>query len=204
VERLLAPQPLEALGVGLVVSVVASVINFLTARVLLQVGRQHRSITLEADAHHLMTDVWTSAGVILGVAAVGVTGWWWLDPVLALLVALNIVWTGVQLVRRSADGLMDAALPPEQMQAIEAALAPYKQQGIAFHALRTRQGGARIFVSLHVLVPGGWTVKQGHDQLELIEADIRHHLPHAHVLTHLEPLEDPASMADQGLERERL
>lgn len=201
IERLLAPQPLEAVGIGLAVSVVAAIVNFLTARVLLAAGRAHQSITLEADAHHLLTDVWTSAGVIVGVAAVSLTGWLWLDPILALLVAANIVWTGVALLRRSAAGLMDAALPPEQQQAVETVLAGYTRQGLAFHALRSRQAGARVFISVHVLVPGSWTVQQGHDWLERIEADIRGVLPRAHVLTHLEPIEDPVSQEDQHLDR---
>lgn len=199
--RLLDPQPLEAVGIGLAVSVAASLVNLLTARVLLAAGRAHHSITLEADAHHLMTDVWTSVGVILGVGAVALTGWLWLDPVLALLVAANIVWTGVQLLRRSAAGLMDAALPPEQRQAVEAVLATYQAQGLGFHALRSRQAGARVFISVHVLVPGQWTVQQGHDLVEQIEADIRRALPRAHVLTHLEPIEDPLSQEDQSLDR---
>lgn len=199
--RLLDPQPLEAVGIGLAVSVAASIVNLLTARVLLAAGRAHHSITLEADAHHLMTDVWTSVGVIVGVGAVALTGWLWLDPALALLVAGNIVWTGVQLLRRSTAGLMDAALPPEQQQAVEAVLASYEAQGLGFHALRSRQAGARVFISVHVLVPGQWTVQQGHDLVEQIEADIRRALPRAHVLTHLEPIEDPLSQEDQCLDR---
>jgi len=201
IERLLHPQPVEQLGIGLAVSVVASIINFLTARALLAAGRQYRSITLEADAHHLMTDVWTSAGVIVGVGAVGLSGWLWLDPVLALLVAANIVWTGWRLLQRSAAGLMDVALPPEQHRAVVDILEGYRRQGTDFHALRTRQSGARSFVDVHVLVPGAWTVQCGHDLLEKLEADIRGALPHATVLTHLEPLEDPASQDDIRLDR---
>lgn len=201
VERILHPQPLEQLGLGLAVSVFASMINFGVARILLAAGRQHRSITLEADGHHLMTDVWTSAGVLVGIAAVALTGWNWLDPVVALLVAANIIWTGVQLMRRSADGLMDIALPPEQQAAIERVLDGFRRDGMDFHALLTRQAGARVFVSLHVLVPGEWTVQRGHDQLEVIEAAIRAVLPHAHVLTHLEPIEDIVSQDDDCLDR---
>ncbi len=200
-ERLLNPRTLEAVGIGLLVSVAASAINFATARVLLGVGRKHNSITLEADAHHLMTDVWTSAGVILGVGLVWITGALWLDPVVAILVAANIVWTGWQLMQRSAAGLMDISLPAEKRQQIEALLAGYRAQGLDFHALRTRQAGSRTFVTLHVLVPGQWTVKQGHDWAERIEADIRAALPHAHVTTHLEPIEDPLSMIDKDLDR---
>ncbi|MGP1609201.1 MAG: cation diffusion facilitator family transporter [Burkholderiales bacterium] len=201
IERLLHPQPVEQLGIGLTVSLVASIINFVTARILLTAGRKNRSITLEADAHHLMTDVWTSAGVIFGVGAVGLTGWLWLDPVLALLVAGNIIWTGWRLLQRSADGLMDVALPPEQQGAVVAALDNYRRQGIDYHALRTRQAGANSFVDVHVLVPGAWTVQRGHDLLEKLESDIRVALPHATVLTHLEPLEDPASQDDIRLTR---
>jgi cation diffusion facilitator family transporter len=201
VERLLSPQPLEAIGIGLAVSVVASIINLLTARTLMEVGRKHHSITLEADAHHLMTDVWTSVGVIAGVGLVWVTGWLWLDPVIAILVALNIVWTGWQLMQRSANGLMDVSVPDEKLAEIEALLAQYRTQGLDFHALRTRQSGSRTFVTLHVLVPGDWTVKQGHDWAERIELDIGNLLFHSHVTTHLEPLEDPLSMADEALDR---
>jgi len=199
--RLLNPQPLEAIGVGLAVSVLASIINLLTARTLMAVGRKHNSITLEADAHHLMTDVWTSVGVIAGVCLVALTGWLWLDPVIAILVALNIIWTGWQLMHRSASGLMDAAIPTEKQAEIESLLAGYRASGLDFHALRTRQSGSRAFVTLHVLVPGEWTVKHGHDWAERIELDIAGLLPGAHVTTHLEPLGDPKSMADQALER---
>lgn len=202
IERLLHPQPLEQVGVGLVVSAIASVINLATARILLKAGQEHRSITLEADAHHLMTDVWTSLGVIVGVGAVALTGWLWLDPVLALLVAANIVWTGWQLLLRSTAGLMDIALPPEQHQAVVAILQRYEsEQGIAYHALRTRQAGARSFVTVHVLVPGAWSVQRGHELLEEIEAEIERALPHTNVLTHLEPIEDPVSNHDIALDR---
>jgi len=201
IERLLHPQPLEQVGVGLVVSVVASLINLGAARILLAAGREHRSITLEADAHHLMTDVWTSVGVVVGVGAVAVTGWLWLDPVLALAVAANIVWTGWQLLRRSASGLMDEALPADQHAAVVAVLEGYRESGIDYHALRSRQAGARCFVTVHVLVPGAWSVQRGHDLLELIEADIRSALPHASVFTHLEPIEDPVSTHDIELDR---
>lgn len=201
IERLLNPQPLEAVWVGLIVSVVASIINFATARILLSAGRQHNSITLEADAHHLLTDVWTSVGVIVGVALVSLTGWLWLDPAIALLVALNIVWTGYQLMHRSAAGLMDVSLPTEKLEKIESLLDAYRAQGLDFHALRTRQAGGRAFMTLHVLVPGHWTVQYGHDWAERIEHDIHTALPFTHITTHVEPIEDPASMNDQGLDR---
>lgn len=194
--RLLEPQPLEAVGVGLVVSVIASIINFATAGVLMRVGKKHNSITLEADAHHLMTDVWTSAGVIAGVGLVAWSGWLWLDPVIALLVAANIVWTGYQLMRRSADGLMDHALPAEKLEKIDRLLASYREKGLEFHALRTRQAGSRAFVTLHVLVPGHWSVQEGHDWAGRIEADIRKTLEYADVTTHLEPIGDPIETED--------
>ncbi|MDP1872342.1 MAG: cation diffusion facilitator family transporter [Gallionella sp.] len=201
VVRLMHPAPLEAVGVGLLVSVLASVINFATARILLAVGKKRNSITLEADAHHLMTDVWTSVGVIAGVGMVWLTDQPWLDPVIALLVALNIIWTGWHLIQRSAAGLMDTSLPLESRQKIETVLAGYRNQGLDFHALRTRQAGRRTFVTLHVLVPGHWTVKQGHDWAERIERDICKVLHQAHITTHLEPLDDPVSMFDQELDR---
>ena len=201
IDRLLNPQPLEAVGIGLAVSVVASVINLATSRTLMAVGKKHKSITLEADAHHLLTDVWTSAGVIAGVGLVWLTGWLWLDPVVALLVALNIVWTGWQLLHRSATGLMDVSIPEEELRAIESVLDSYRRQGLDFHALRTRQAGTRAFISLHVLVPGKWTVQLGHDWSERIEADIRQAVTYAHITTHLEPMEDPVSLADQALDR---
>lgn len=201
IERLLNPQPIEAVGIGLAVSVVASVINLATSRILMGVGKKFRSITLEADARHLLTDVWTSVGVIIGVGLVWVTGWLWLDPVIAILVAMNIVWTGWQLLQRSAAGLMDVSIPEEELKAIESVLDGYRQQGLAFHALRTRQAGTRAFVTLHVLVPGAWTVQHGHDWSERIEAEVRQAVPHVHITTHLEPKEDPASLADQELDR---
>jgi cation diffusion facilitator family transporter len=200
-DRLLHPQPIESVGVGLAVSVLASLINLATARTLMAVGREHNSITLEADAHHLLTDVWTSAGVVVGVGLVWLTGWLWLDPVIALAVAANIVWTGWVLLHRSAQGFMDVSIPAEQITAIETVLATYQAQGLEFHALRTRQAGARAFATLHVMVPGAWTVQVGHDWLERIEADIRAAVPRIHVTTHLEPKEDPVSLSDQVLDR---
>jgi len=201
IERLRDPQPLEQLGIGLAVSVMASIVNLLASRILLAAGRKHRSMTLEADAQHLMTDVWTSAGVIAGVAAVALTGWLWLDPVLALLVALNIVWTGWKLLRRSTEGLMDVALPPSDHALVLAVLTRYRQQGIDYHALRTRESGARRFVELHVLVPGEWTIQRGHELAERLESDIRLALPQTTVLTHLEPVDDPVSQEDIELDR---
>lgn len=199
--RLLFPQPLQDLGLGLIISLAASAINLGVALVLGHAGRLHRSITLEANASHLMTDVWTSVAVIGGVGAVGLTGWQWLDPLVAIVMAASITRTGWLIVRRSILGLMDTALPPEDQQTIQEVLAPYRQQGLQFHALRTRQSGARRFVSMHVLVPGSWTVQQGHDWLEKLEANLRERLPAATIFTHLEPIEDPCSWEDTRLER---
>ena len=200
-ERLLHPQALSQVGIGLVVSVAASVINFFTARILMAAGRENRSLTLEADAHHLLTDVWTSVGVIAGVGAVALTGWLWLDPVLALLVAANIVWTGWTLLHRSTRGLMDVALPAEEHALVLVVLDRYRAQGLDYHALRTRESGARRFVELHLLMPGEWTIQKGHELAEQLERDIRSALPGTHVVTHLEPLEDPASQDDINLDR---
>jgi cation diffusion facilitator family transporter len=202
IQRLIDPRPLEQLGVGLGVSAAASLINFVIARILLNAGRGRQSITLEADAHHLMTDVWTSVGVIGGVALAGFTGWNILDPLVAIAVALNIVWTGVQLVRRSVSGLMDEALPESDQQKIRDVMAKYRERGADFHALRTRQAAARRFMSVHILVPGEWTVHDAHHIAEDFESDVRAALGGVvTVFTHLEPAEDELSMEDMNLDR---
>ncbi len=203
VERLLNPKDLEKVGIGLGVSVVASLVNLGVAWVILRAGKRYRSITLEANAHHLLTDVWTSVGVIVGVGAVALTGVRWLDPVVALGVAANIVWTGYRIVRDSVLGLMDIAMAPGEVAAVRKVLDAYAAEGVQYHALLTRQAGARRFVSVHVLVPGGLTVHQGHVMLERIEADIDGAVPNVSVLTHLESLDDPASWDDQDLDRVR-
>ncbi len=202
--RFLHPRPLSQVGVGLAVSVIAATINGAVAFVLLRAGRQHRSFTLLADGRHLLTDVWTSAGVVFGVGAVAVTGWARLDPLVAMAVGVNIVVAGWRLMRRSALGLMDTALPAADCAAIEVILRAYRQEeGIQFHALRTREAGARRFVSVHVLVPGSWTVQAGHDLLERLEAALRDAVDGASVFTHLEPVEDPVSWSDGGDHPER-
>lgn len=203
VRRLVSPKPLDQIGLGLGVSIAASLVNLGAAMVLLRAGRRHQSITLETNARHLITDVWTSIGVLMGVGAVAVTDWERLDPVIALVVAGNIIRTGVGIVRRSALGLMDTALPADEQNILRTVLEKYTQDGVQYHALRTRQAGARRFVSLHVLVPGTWTVHQGHYLLEHIEADFRQALPNVTVFTHLESLDDPASWDDVALDRER-
>lgn len=200
--RLFHPQPLEQVGLGLVIAVVAAAINGGVAWLLWQGGKRYRSVTLNADARHLLTDVWTTAGVIVAVALVNLTGWLILDPLIALAVAANVLWTGLRLLRESGYGLLDTALPQVDQDTIARTLEPYRQEGIEFHALRTRGSGARRFVSLHVLVPGSWTVQQGHDLCERIEFALRRALSETTVFTHLEPREDPAAWADQGLDRQ--
>ncbi|MBE0670772.1 MAG: cation transporter [Anaerolineales bacterium] len=202
VPRFISPRPLEQVGLGLGVSTAASVINLIAALILLQAGKKNNSITLQANAQHLLTDVWTSVGVLAGIGVVALTGWQRLDPIMALIVAGNIIWSGVRIVRESALGLMDTALPPKEQEVLKKILKPYEAQGIQFHALRTRQSGSRRFASFHVLVPDFWTVQHGHQLLEKIEADIRRVLPSITVFTHLEPLGDPTSWDDTALDRE--
>lgn len=202
VDRLLHPRPIEQIGLGLFVSVVASMVNLAVALVLMRAAKTYRSSTLRASGHHLLTDVWTSAGVLVGVGAVALTGWQRLDPLVAIAVAANIVWTGGRIMRDSIAGLMDAALPAEEQQLIRGVLNRYAEQGVAFHALRTRLSGARRFVSMHVLVPGDWTVQRGHDLLEQLEQELRTALAPVTVFTHLEPLDDPAAMQDLDLHRD--
>ena len=203
VRRLIAPQALDQIGSGLVVSSVATVVNLVTALVIGRAGRQHHSVTLEANAQHLLADVWTSVAVLVGVGLVMLTGLQWLDPIVALLVSLNIVATGLGIMRRAVIGLMDAALSSEDQDMLRRALAPHVVEPVQVHALRSRQSGARRFVSMHVLVPGDWSVQRGHELLERIEADIRRAIPSASVLTHLESLDDPASWDDIPLDREQ-
>lgn len=200
-QRFISPRPLEQIGLGLLVSVGASLVNLITALIIRRAGKRYQSITLEANAQHLMTDVWTSAGVLVGVGAVAFTGWERLDPVVAIFVALNIVWSGILIVRKSVQGLMDIALPKEELEKVQKVLDAYKTDEISFHALRTRQAGARRFVSVHVIVPGQWTVHEGHQLLERIENDMRKILNNGTIFTHLESADDPASWADIALDR---
>jgi cation diffusion facilitator family transporter len=190
IPRFLSPIELTDVGIGLLVSVAASGINLVAARVLIRAGKKHTSITLEADGHHLMTDVWTSVGVLVGVGAVKLTGENRLDPLVAVAVALHILWAGWKLVRRSASGLLDTSLPPEELEAIEAKLAPFRTDHVTWHALKTRQSGSRRFISLHVLVPGDWSIQRGHNLVERMETAIRETGPRTVVMTHLEPIED--------------
>jgi len=194
VSRLLHPVPLERLGLGLLVSLLAAAMNFTTARVMLKVARQHDSITIEADAKHLLTDVWTSAGIAAGLLVVlYVPQWSVLDPLMAIAVGLHIVVTGVSLLRRSADGLMDVALPPEEVRRAEALIGAELPAGVTFHALRTRKAGARRFVEFHLLVPGTMTVDDSHELCDRIEASLMRHLARSHVTIHVEPRETQAA-----------
>lgn len=197
VERFLNPRPIESVGVGLTVSVIASVLNGSVAWYLMRAGRRHRSIVLTADAKHLMTDVWTSAGVIVAVLLVALTGWQRMDPIIAAAVALNIVFAGLKLIGSSAMGLLDASLPDEENAVIVEILKRHQTDRVRFHALQTRESGRQRFVSMHVLVPGDWTVAAGHDLLEAVEHEIREALPNTVVSTHLEPIEDPRAWEDQ-------
>jgi cation diffusion facilitator family transporter len=202
IDRLLHPRDLEQLDLGLAVSIAASIINFVVAHILLNQGRKSISIALEADAQHLMTDVWTSVGVIGGVAIAGFTGWIILDPLVAIAVALNIVWTGVRLVRRSVAGLMDTALPTHEQNTIENVMKKYRDTGVNFHALRTRQAAARRFISVHILVPGDWTVHEAHLVAEDFESEVSKVLGGpVTVFTHLEPVNEELSMQDILLDR---
>ncbi len=196
IPRLMHPQPLEQVSAGLALSVLAAIANAACAWVMLGAARQHRSITLEADARHLLTDVWTSAGVFVGVVLVQWTGWLRLDPLLAFAVAIQILWTGWHLMARSFEGLMDRAVPEADRAAIVGVLETLRGRGGDYHALRTRIAGAKSFVDVHVLLPGGMSIQEGHDLVEHLENEIRSKLPHVEVLTHLEPLEDPKSWDD--------
>ena len=197
VPRLIAPQPLEQLGLGLAIAAAAAAANGACAWAMLRASREHRSITLEADAHHLLTDVWTTGGVIVGVLAAGATGWLRLDPLIAIAVAVHILWTGASLMRRSFHGLMDQAVPEAERAQIAEILDALKAQGCDYHELRTRSAGARSFVDVHILVPGNMSVLEGHNLVEGLEKEVQLRLPHVEMLTHLEPIEDPRSWSDE-------
>jgi cation diffusion facilitator family transporter len=196
IPRLVNPQSLEQVSLGLVLSVLAALANAGCAWLMLRAARAHRSITLEADARHLLTDVWTTAGVFIGVVLVQWTGWLRLDPLVALAVAIQILWTGWHLMSRSFDGLMDRAIPEDDLKVIVGVLEDLRHQGGDYHALRTRIAGAKSFVNVHVLMPGSMSIQAGHDLVERLENEIQSKLPHVEVLTHLEPLEDPKSWDD--------
>lgn len=202
VPRLLAPQPIEAPLLGVLLSAAASAINLGGGLLLISVGRRRHSIALEADGHHLMSDVWTSAGVVAGVVLVAATGWLIVDPLVAIAVAVHIVWTGVMLMRRSFSGLLDAAIPEGERAEIEKIFAEYRRRyGVEFHALLTRQAGARRFISFHLLVPDAWPVDRAHQLSEEVEERIRELIPSVITLSHIEPISQPASYDDIRLDR---
>jgi len=201
VPRLIEPQPILRFDIGIFISLLAAALNLGTALVLLRASKRHDSIALEADAHHLLTDVWTSIGVVAGVGATVLTGWLALDPLIAIAVALHILWVGARVMRRSVLGLMDRALPEPDLESIRAILDPYRAQGLDYHALRTRRAGRLRLVDMHLLVPGEMSVREGHRIADEIEEKIRAQLPGAAVMTHLEPIEDPASYRDDALIR---
>lgn len=200
IERLINPQPLEHLGIGLAVSAIAGAVNLAAALVIGYNGKKYHSVTLTANSKHLMTDVWTSVGVLGGVGLVALTDWGPLDSLVAIAVAVNIVWSGVGIVRHSVLGLMDSALPDDELLLIREKIDEILPEGITYHALMTRQAGARRFVSFHVLVPGEWTVEHGHVLMESLEAQLTELFPNMVVFTHMEPLDDPASWSDQTLD----
>jgi len=206
IPRIMHPQPLENIGVGLLVAVGASLINLAASRILIRNGKIHNSITLEADGKHLMTDVLTSGGVLLGIGLIKLTGWMRLDGIVAIGVALNIIWTGYQLLKRSALGLLDTSFPKDEMDSIRQVLEKYKQQNIQFHSLMTRQSGQRKFIFVHILMPGTMNIQQGHNIAEKVENDLRLLFPNTQTtaFTHLEPVEDPASMLDITIDRENI
>lgn len=197
IPRLLSPRPLEELGIGLGIAVLAAAANGACAWALMRGSRTHRSITLEADAHHLLTDVWTTAGVVAGVLLASLTGLLWVDAAVAIAVAVHILWTGASLVRRSFRGLMDEAIPAADRQTITGILDALRTKGFDYHELRTRAAGARSFVDVHILVPGHMSVQEAHNLVEGLEKEVQLRLPHVEMLTHLEPIEDPRSFADE-------
>jgi cation diffusion facilitator family transporter len=201
IPRLINPVPLEQLGLGLIISTLASLINLGVALVLLRAGRRYNSITLEADGKHLMTDVWTTAGVLVGIALVWLTGWLRLDPIIAILVAINILFTGYRLLVRSGRGLMDISLPTKDTAKVKTILDGYQSKGIRYHALRSRRSASRNFLVAHLLVPGTWTVKEGHQLAEQVENEVMAAIPNSNIVTHVEPIDDPASLQDANLDR---
>ncbi len=201
VERLLVPKELQRLDLGVVLALVASAINFGVAMLLLRVGKRHGSIILEADGHHLMTDVLTSVAVVVGLGLVALTGWKPLDPLLALGVGLNILWTGFKLVRRSFDGLMDRAWPADELAEIRKVIRAALPPGTDFHRLRTRRAGRRKFLDFHLLVAGGLSVREGHAVAHHIEEQVTAAVPEAEVTIHVEPIDERASWEEVELAR---
>lgn len=199
VNRLYNPQPLQELNIGMMLSIFATLINFVTARILLYFSRKHNSITLEADSHHLMADVWTTVGIIVGMFLVKLTNLQVLDPIMAILVAISIIYTGTKLVIRSTDGLMDTQISEKDLIEIRQILDTYKsRENIEYHALYTRQSSSKKFISFHLLFPGDMSVYQAHDMTKKIEKDIKEKFSYSDVFIHLEPINDPEAF-DDGL-----
>ena len=196
INRLYHPQPLEELNIGIVLSVLATLINLGTSRILLHYGKKHNSITLEADAHHLMTDVWTTVGIIVGILMVKITNWQILDPIMAIVVGISIIYTGSKLIIRSTDGLMDSKISEKELIQIRQLLDRYQTDGIEYHALYTRQAASKRFISFHLLFPGDDTVYKAHEITKLIEADIAIEFPYSDVFIHIEPLNDQDAFDD--------
>ncbi|MET4166981.1 MULTISPECIES: cation diffusion facilitator family transporter [Gordonia] len=199
-DRLFHPQGLEEVGVGLAISIGATAVNAVVGWVLIRAGRRHRSLTLEADGKHLMTDVWTTIGVVVGVFLVAATGWLPLDPLIAIAVAVNILVVGGRLVWRSGAGLMDAALPDDERATIDRVLAAHRADRIDFHDIRTREAGHERFVQMHMLVPGDWSVQRAHDLAERVEDELRSAVDGLNVTMHVEPINDPRAYEDWRLD----
>jgi cation diffusion facilitator family transporter len=205
IPRIVKPTPLENINAGLLFSLMASLVNLVVGQILIRNGKSKKSLVLEADGRHLMTDVWTSVGVIVGIIVVKFTGWLIIDPIIAIIVAINIILTGYKLISRSASGLMDVTIPAEDMEKVTNYLDSLKSEQIEYHSLLTRAAGQRKFITLHLLVPGKWTVKQGHDYAdELEETIVKMFDEPVTVITHIEPVDDPASMKDIGIDRQQL
>lgn len=200
VRRMIFPTPLEDLGTGTLIALAASAINFVVGIVLVRQGRKHHSLILEADGKHLLTDVWTSVGVVGGLGIVWLTRLEILDALLALFVGANILWTGFQLIRRSFNGLMDHAIPTGEQETLRQTIRQHLPTGTTFHALRTRQAGARRFVDFHMLVPGHMSVRDGHRLGMEVEDALRATLPHVEITIHIEPIEEAASWDDNTLQ----
>jgi cation diffusion facilitator family transporter len=197
--RLITLQPPEQLATGVGLTIACLIINLAVALLLLRVGRRSGSIILEADGLHLMTDVWTSLAVIAGLALVWLTGRPWFDPVIGVIIAVHVLRSGWGLIARSFNGLMDHSLPLDEQNAVRDAIRGFIQPEMDFHALRTRQAGARRFVDFHLLVPGAWTVRRAHDLVDKIEEAVRTALPGAQVTVHIEPIEDKTAWEDSEL-----
>ena len=199
--RLLDPQPLEQAALGLVLIIVAALLNLVVGQILVRTGKKYDSITLEADGQHLMSDVWTSLGVVICVTLAVLTGLDWLDPVVGIIVGVKIGWEGIKIFRRSMGGFMDVAIAPEERNTVEEILNDQVEADVKWHALRTRQSGSRRFISVHLLVPGNWTVQRAHDMAEGVEQKVRRRINYSSVFTHVEPVEDPRSHEDLSLDR---